>query len=789
MIAANANNSREADGSARCAFCRTLFEQSGVRRLHVDLGAVPSEAASSDDGTETINGDDDENRSLARDAEKLAVAVANATFERNAEKIKSTAAEGQKWIVTQRRKKPTAGFPVLTALTQLAVGNMENYNACRQLEQKLVESRANASQLTERLQTLSEADQRERQNFEKIRSLEQERDDLRQSLTSTERSLRTTTSSLADATASLAESDTALAAAKAELAAREDIRAELEAMKAELEAAQTARDESRAALSKAKKELSSVKHELKQLRADMDHAAPHTLKEDPAAAEGSADASGSSPKKLSRRRSRKLSHSAPKAPATDDSAGPLRKLDGARPKKSRHPLGGDKAGDKTEDEGKEGDISKEEHFKSGEPTKSKGHSKDKERKERGKHRDKDHGEGKHKDKDNDDQPPPEADLTADSQPGPSDSKPSEKPHKSGKSRRKHTAAVEATGPPERSASAPPGTEAETQEALKISTDSLPHTKGESSKSPDPTSSPAASGSGSKNPPPATGPRRGLVEAFPAMRVLRRAMGRKANSPNASHDLGSASTVVNMVSAPMPSPSGSTSSAPAAATNGAPTSPPVTSPSTSEPFVMPAMPGSSVDPLQASRTGAYSYSVPSIENIAGFGIPGVVHEMSHGPQFGTYPMPPHGDPPRRFQESTTRGRGQSTPDSDPRVQNPLPRLPRTSEDRDGYDQFAWPYDSVWDQNRRGKGRDRDREDRKQRSGRRHLSNEWHGEEGVAPVRRYVAAEDVPNLSASSRHVFDPNGYGESPPAYPMYEHGILDSGMPRKSSFGHLRGMK
>jgi hypothetical protein len=57
---------------------------------------------------------------------------------------------------------------VLTALTQLAVGNMENYNACRQLEQKLLDSRANVAQLTERLQTLEEADQRERQNFEYV---------------------------------------------------------------------------------------------------------------------------------------------------------------------------------------------------------------------------------------------------------------------------------------------------------------------------------------------------------------------------------------------------------------------------------------------------------------------------------------------------------------------------------------------------------------------------------------------------------------------------------------------
>jgi hypothetical protein len=104
MIAANNSGS---EGSARCAFCRSLFEHSGVRRLHVDLGAVPSEVASSD-GSETINGDEDENRSLARDAEKLAVAVANATFERNADRIKAASAEGQNWITRQRRTRPTA---------------------------------------------------------------------------------------------------------------------------------------------------------------------------------------------------------------------------------------------------------------------------------------------------------------------------------------------------------------------------------------------------------------------------------------------------------------------------------------------------------------------------------------------------------------------------------------------------------------------------------------------------------------------------------------------------------
>jgi hypothetical protein len=111
MIASNANS--HDPNSARCAFCRTLFEQSGVRRLHVDLGAVPSEVASSD-GSETINGDfggdaEDENRALAREAEKLAVRVANATFEKDAEKIRRTALDGQRWVGVQRQTRPSAG--------------------------------------------------------------------------------------------------------------------------------------------------------------------------------------------------------------------------------------------------------------------------------------------------------------------------------------------------------------------------------------------------------------------------------------------------------------------------------------------------------------------------------------------------------------------------------------------------------------------------------------------------------------------------------------------------------
>ncbi|CEL61451.1 hypothetical protein RSOLAG1IB_10033 [Rhizoctonia solani AG-1 IB] len=165
MIAAD----RGGSGSARCAFCRSLFEQSGVRRLHVDLGAVPSEVGSSD-GSETVNGDaEDETRMLAREADRLAAAVANAVFEQDEEKIKVTSTEGRNWIATQSQVHRTARYPVLRALTQLAVGNMQNYHACQQLEQKLLDSRANVSQLMERVQTLADVDQRDRQNFERVR--------------------------------------------------------------------------------------------------------------------------------------------------------------------------------------------------------------------------------------------------------------------------------------------------------------------------------------------------------------------------------------------------------------------------------------------------------------------------------------------------------------------------------------------------------------------------------------------------------------------------------------------
>ncbi|KAJ1305167.1 hypothetical protein OPQ81_000198 [Rhizoctonia solani] len=725
---------------------------SGSARLHVDLGAVPSEVASSD-GSETVNGDaEDESRLLAREAERLATAVANAVFEQNEEKIKSTSELGQQWIKTQSQIQKTARFPVLRALSQLAVGNMQNYHACQQLEQKLLDSRANVAQLVERLQNLADVDQRDRQNFEYIRALEQERDDLRVTLNTMERSLRTTTSSLADATASLAESDTALAAAKAELEARESARTELETLKAELEATQTARDEYRASLSKAKKELSSVKHELKQLRADQDHAAPHTLKDNTAAADTSG-ASGSATEKLSRRRSRKMSHSAPKVVPGEDGAVGSKKLDGSRSKKSRHPPNGDQ----TEDERKEPvDYTTDDPSKSGEYHKSKGHSKDKERKERGreKHRGKDHGEAKQKDKGDDDQPPPDSELVGDGQSG-------EKPHKSGKSRKKsHAVPADTLHPLERSASAPPGTEAESFEALKVSTDSLPQSKAGSTKSPDPISPPAPSGSTSKSPP-TTAPRRGLVETLTKGRdgLLRRAMGRKQPS-NTTNDLGSASTVVNMKPAPGASPAGSSSSGPSILAATDPT------------LVMSMHDQIPSDPLQPPRTANYTtYSLPSAENIAGFGIPGVVHEMSHGQSFGPYPAAsPH---------STSRSRGHTT------------SAPRTSEDRgsDGYErEFTWPYES-WDQSRsRGKGRDREdhRHERKRSGHRRHFSNEWHGEEGIAPVRHYVAADDVPGMS---RHGFGDMPYGESPPSYPPLYEQFMDAALPRKSSFANLRGMK
>jgi hypothetical protein len=45
---------------------------------------------------------------------------------------------------------------------------MQNYHACQQLEQKLLDSRANVSQLMERVQTLADVDQRDRQNFEYV---------------------------------------------------------------------------------------------------------------------------------------------------------------------------------------------------------------------------------------------------------------------------------------------------------------------------------------------------------------------------------------------------------------------------------------------------------------------------------------------------------------------------------------------------------------------------------------------------------------------------------------------
>ncbi|KAL5634105.1 hypothetical protein ACGC1H_006064 [Rhizoctonia solani] len=759
MIAAD----RGGSGTARCAFCRSLFEQSGVRRLHVDLGAVPSEVASSD-GSETINGDaEDEARSLAREAERLATAVANAVFEQDEDKIKSTAETGQQWIRTQSQVQRTARFPVLRALSQLAVGNMQNYHACQQLEQKLLDSRANVTQLVERLQTLADVDQRDRQNFEYIRALEQERDDLRVTLTTMERSLRTTTSSLADATASLAESDTALAAAKVELEARESFRTELETLRTELEATQAARDEYRTSLSKTKKELSSTKHELKQLRADQDHAAPHTLKDTVAAADTSG-ASGSVPEKLARRRSRKISHSAPKvAPGEDGTVG-QKKLDGSRSKKSRHAANGDQTEDERERKGPV-DYSTDDPSKSGEHSKSKGHSKDKERKDRAKekHRGKEHGEGKPKEKGDDDQPPPDLEVMGDGQPGTSDPKlAAEKSHKSGKSRKKsHTAQVDTLHPLERSASAPPGTEAELFEALKVSTDSLPQSKAGSSKSPDPVSPPAVSGSASKSTsPPTTTPRRGLVETLTKGRdgLLRRAMGRKQPS-NTTNDLGSASTVVNMKPAPGASPSGSSSSGPTSSTS--PTADPM--------LVTPMHDQTPSEPLPVPQTGAYStYPLPSAENIAGFGIPGVVHVMSHGQPFGSYPaQPPH---------PTTRSRGQTT------------SAPRTSEDRgsDGYDrEFTWPYES-WDQSRRGKGRDReDRHERKRSGHRRNFSNEWHGEEAAPPVRHYVAADDVPGMS---RHGFGDIPYGESPPAYPPLYEQFMDA-LPRKSSFANLRGMK
>ncbi|KAG8793821.1 hypothetical protein FRC12_001521 [Ceratobasidium sp. 428] len=204
------------------------------------------------------------------------------------------------------------------------------------------------------------------------------------------------------------------------------------------------------------------------------------------------------------------------------------------------------------------------------------------------------------------------------------------------------------------------------------------------------------------------------------------------------------------------------------------------------------PGPSFDPSQVPRAVAFTpYPLPSVENIAGFGVP----TLPHGQGFESFPMG-HSDPSQRFPDPAARPRGGSTPEIDPRLANPLPRPPRTSEDdpESGYERDFWPYDSVWDPNRsmRGTGKARDRGDRDRTHGkqqrstwdRRRLPSEWQDE---AHIGRYVAADEVPSFSsASSRHVFE---YGDSPPAYPLYEHGVLDSGMPRKSSYANLRSMK
>lgn len=592
------------------------------------------------------------------------------------------------------------------------------------------------------------------------------------------------------------------------------------------------------ALSKAKKELSGTKHELKQLRADMNSAngpppapAPTPGPSAHVGDETAVDSAAEAPikAKLTRRRSRKMSHSAPKAATAEEASGSGAvapgKKEGARVKKSRKVADGEK----TEDEG---DLGKtEEHGKSGEHSR-----KHRERtKERGREKKRDKEKDLEKDKDHEDHPAPEPELTTEppsrphtAQPDTPDSK-GEKHHKSGKSRKKHSATHEREMSPERSATAPPGTEAETQAALKILTDSLfPSNPGSvNGKSSDPMSPPVMSASTSKGAtsPPATTPRRGLMQTATealskpplsregaAMRVLRKAIGRKTTtSPNASYDLGSASTVVNMKPAPevsTPTAGSSSSSAPAAQ------SPPT--PISESPVIVPSMSVPSSDSLPLPQTATYSpYPVPSLENIAGFGVPTLPHGQTalphgqpttpHGQTYGSYPVP-HVDSARRFPETTARGRGQSsTPEADSRPPNPLPRPPRASEDdpESGYERdLPWTYDSIWDQNRsvRGKGRDRDdRRDDRKRSGRdaRHLPNEWQSRpseklrgEGVTPVlRRYVAAEDVPGLSASSRHGFDGPMYGESPPAYPMYEHGMFESGIPRKSSFGNIRSMK
>ncbi|KAG9083130.1 hypothetical protein FS749_006275, partial [Ceratobasidium sp. UAMH 11750] len=560
MIAANANSNDP--NSARCAFCRTLFGQSGVRRLHVDLGAVPTEVASSD-GSETINGDfdgdEDENKALAREAEKLGVSVANAIFQKNEEKIRKTATEGQRWVTAQKRTRSGAGFPVLTALTQLAVGNMENFHACQLLEKKLLDSRASETRLLQKVQAFEEVTAREHHTLAvclpaleltppQIRALEQELDDLRQSLTGTERSLRTTTSSLADATASLAESDTALAAAKIELASREDVRVERDALKEEL---QKVKEEAK----KIKKELSGAKHELKALKAgagaETEGAGGSGAGKVDGKQEDAVESAADTPvkPKLGRRRSRKMSHSAPKAAAAaaavaatvaaavDDSeafatgswSGPKK----GHSKKSRRKQDAEQTEDESRDQG---DFSKgDDQDRSGEHPRPKGH------KERGRERHRD--KNKDKDLDKDDDQPPEAGVAVGqsprSQDGPETKAPGEKPHKTGRKKKRHASPERATSP-ERAATAPPGTEIKTQEALDTLADSI------SPKSPDATPS-ASTSKNTSTPPPTTAPRRGLVQTAaealarpalsrdgPAMRVLRKAMGRKAASPNASH---------------------------------------------------------------------------------------------------------------------------------------------------------------------------------------------------------------------------------------------------------------
>lgn len=59
---------------------------------------------------------------------------------------------------------------MLTALTQLAVGNMENYHACQTLEQKLLDSRAKEARLAEKVRSFEDMGLREQQNFEYVLS-------------------------------------------------------------------------------------------------------------------------------------------------------------------------------------------------------------------------------------------------------------------------------------------------------------------------------------------------------------------------------------------------------------------------------------------------------------------------------------------------------------------------------------------------------------------------------------------------------------------------------------------